>query len=87
MSSPRTAPSWCRMSRTGWTANPIRARAVTSLAFTGAPGRSVELEATLAGCAAILNGEADGWAESSLYMAGDFAEARERESRSKGQGP
>ena len=54
-------------------------------AFTGAPGRSVELEATLAGCAAILNGEADTWAESSLYMVGDFAEARERESKSKGQ--
>lgn len=29
-----------RMSRTGWAANPIRARAVTSLAFTGAPGIS-----------------------------------------------
>jgi F-type H+/Na+-transporting ATPase subunit beta len=53
-------------------------------AFIGAPGRSVELEATLAGCAAILNGEADGWAERSLYMVGDFAEAREREARSKG---
>jgi F-type H+/Na+-transporting ATPase subunit beta len=54
-------------------------------AFTGAPGRSVELDATLAGCAAILNGEADGWAESSLYMVGDFDEARARESKSKGQ--
>jgi F-type H+-transporting ATPase subunit beta len=53
-------------------------------AFTGAPGRSVELEATLAGCAAILNGEADGWAEGSLYMVGDFGEAREREAKSKG---
>ena len=54
-------------------------------AFTGAPGRSVELEPTLAGCAAILNGEADGWAESSLYMVGDFTEGRARESQSKGQ--
>lgn len=53
-------------------------------AFTGAAGRSVELDATLAGCAAILNGEADAWAEGSLYMVGDFAEAREREARSKG---
>ena len=56
-------------------------------AFTGAPGRSVELEATLAGCAAILHGEADGWAESSLYMVGDFAEAREREAKSQGHSP
>jgi F-type H+/Na+-transporting ATPase subunit beta len=53
--------------------------------FTGAPGRSVELEATLAGCAAILNGEADGWAERSLYMVGDFDEARAREAQSKRQ--
>jgi F-type H+/Na+-transporting ATPase subunit beta len=53
-------------------------------AFIGAPGRSVELDATLVGCAAILNGEADGWAERSLYMVGDFGEAREREARSKG---
>ena len=54
-------------------------------AFTGAQGRSVELDATLAGCAAILHGEADDWAESSLYMVGDFGEAREREARSKGR--
>ena len=53
-------------------------------AFTGSAGRSVELDATLAGCSAILNGDADGWAESSLYMVGDFGEARERETRSKG---
>ncbi len=52
-------------------------------AFTGIPGRSVELDATLAGCSAILNGEADGWAESSLYMVGDLAEARERESKGR----
>jgi len=52
-------------------------------AFTGAAGRSVELDATLAGCVAILNGEADGWAESSLYMVGDFSEARERETKSR----
>jgi len=53
-------------------------------AFTGAAGRSVELDATLEGCAAILNGEADGWAESSLYMIGDFSEARAREAKSRG---
>src|SRR5579863_8326552 len=52
-------------------------------AFTGIPGHSVELDATLAGCSAILNGEADGWAESSLYMVGDLAEARERESKGR----
>ena len=34
-------------------------------AFTGAPGRSVSLADTLAGCRAILDGEADDWSESS----------------------
>jgi F-type H+-transporting ATPase subunit beta len=53
-------------------------------AFTGSAGRSVELDATLAGCEAILAGEADGWAESSLYMVGDFTEAREREAKAPG---
>ena len=48
-------------------------------AFTGKAGRSVELEATLAGCRAILEGEADNWAESSLYMVGGLEEARQRE--------
>ena len=52
-------------------------------AFTGKPGRSIELVATLAGCRAILDGEADDWAESSLYMIGDFDEARRLEARSK----
>ena len=51
--------------------------------FTGIAGRSVELDATLAGCAAILDGEADTWAEGSLYMVGDISEARERESKGK----
>ena len=50
-------------------------------AFTGKSGRSVELEETLAGCAAILDGEADSWAESSLYMIGAIDEARAREVR------
>ncbi len=48
-------------------------------AFTGHAGRSVKLEDTLAGCRAILDGEADDWAESSLYMIGDLAEARSHE--------
>jgi F-type H+/Na+-transporting ATPase subunit beta len=52
---------------------------LVTLAFTGKPGRSVPLEATLAGCRAILDGETDNWAESSLYMIGNLDEARRRE--------
>ena len=48
-------------------------------AFTGTAGRSVQLADTLAGCRAILDGEADDWAESSLYMIGELGEARDRE--------
>ena len=51
-------------------------------AFTGKPGRTVTLDDTLAGCRAILNGEADAWAEASLYMVGALAEARAREAQS-----
>jgi F-type H+-transporting ATPase subunit beta len=47
--------------------------------FTGQAGRSVPLAETVAGCRAILAGEADDWAESSLYMVGPFAEARAKE--------
>jgi F-type H+/Na+-transporting ATPase subunit beta len=47
-------------------------------AFTGASGRSVTLAETLAGCKAILDGEADDWPESALYMLGNFDEARQR---------
>jgi F-type H+-transporting ATPase subunit beta len=47
--------------------------------FTGQRGVSVPLEETLSGCRAILDGEADEWAESSLYMVGTLDEARERE--------
>jgi F-type H+-transporting ATPase subunit beta len=57
---------------------------MVTLAFTGKPGRSVELEATIAGCRAILNGEADDWAEASLYMVGDLEEARHRELAAQG---
>ncbi len=60
---------------------------MVTTAFTGKAGRSVELEATLAGCRAILDGEADDWAESSLYMAGDLAEARRREAVAAGSAP
>lgn len=52
---------------------------MVTVAFTGAEGRSVALEDTLAGCRAILDGEADSWAESSLYMVGDLEEARRKE--------
>jgi F-type H+-transporting ATPase subunit beta len=45
-------------------------------AFTGLPGRSVPLADTLAGCRAILEGEADDWPEQALYMIGGIAEAR-----------
>jgi F-type H+-transporting ATPase subunit beta len=52
---------------------------MVTVAFTGKPGRTVELEPTLAGCRAILDGETDDWAESSLYMIGDLEEARRKE--------
>ena len=52
---------------------------VVTEAFTGMPGRSVSRADTLAGCRAILDGEADGWAERSLYMVGTLDEARQKE--------
>jgi len=58
---------------------------MVTVAFTGKPGRAVGLDATLAGCRAILDGEADNWAESSLYMVGDLDEAQERETLAKGE--
>ena len=57
---------------------------MVTVAFTGKPGRTVELDATLAGCKAILEGVADEWAESSLYMVGDLNEARQREATATG---
>jgi F-type H+-transporting ATPase subunit beta len=50
--------------------------------FTGTPGESVRRADTLAGCKAILDGEADDWAESSLYMVGTFEQARAKEAAS-----
>jgi len=50
-------------------------------AFTGTPGTSVPLAHTLSGCRAILNGEADDWSESSLYMVGTFEDARAKEAK------
>ncbi len=48
-------------------------------AFTGVPGRSVATADTVAGCRAILDGDCDGWRESSLYMIGTLDEARAKE--------
>jgi F-type H+-transporting ATPase subunit beta len=56
---------------------------VVTQAFTGTPGRSVSRADTLAGCRAILDGEADDWAEGSLYMVGTFEEARRKEAAAK----
>ena len=47
--------------------------------FTGIEGASVSLEDTVAGCRAILAGEADDWAEESLYMIGSLDDARVKE--------
>ncbi len=58
---------------------------MVTVAFTGKPGRSVELDATITGCRAILDGETDDWGEGSLYMVGDLEEARARESDSRRQ--
>ena len=55
-------------------------------AFTGTPGRSVRRADTLAGCRAILDGEADDWAENSLYMVGTLDEARQKEFAAAGVG-
>jgi len=46
-------------------------------AFTGMQGKSVKLSDTIAGCRAILDGEADDWPESALYMIGAIDEARQ----------
>ena len=59
---------------------------VVTEAFTGTPGRSVRRADTLAGCRAILDGEADDWAESSLYMVGTLDEARQKEADGRQEG-
>jgi len=60
---------------------------VVTEAFTGTPGRSVGRADTLAGCSAILDGETDDWAESSLYLVGDLEEARRKEAAGKAKQP
>ncbi|KIN71918.1 F0F1 ATP synthase subunit beta [Sulfitobacter guttiformis] len=52
-------------------------------AFTGMAGASVPVADTLAGCRAILDGEADDWSESSLYMVGTLEDARKKEAAAK----
>ena len=53
-------------------------------AFTGVTGRSVPLADTIVGCRAILDGEADEWPESALYMIGGLEEARQQRSQHDG---
>jgi F-type H+-transporting ATPase subunit beta len=48
-------------------------------AFTGVPGRSVQVADTIAGCKAIMAGDCDTWQESSLYMIGTLEEGRQKE--------
>jgi len=52
---------------------------VSTEGFSGLQGRSVPVADTIAGCCAILEGECDGWRESSLYMVGTLDEARAKE--------
>jgi len=51
--------------------------------FTGREGVSATLEETLAGCEAILAGEADTWDESALYMIGTLEDARAKQAASE----
>ncbi len=50
-------------------------------AFTGRPGRTVPLAETLKGCRAILDGQCDDLAESSLYMIGTIEDARAKQGK------
>ncbi len=52
-------------------------------AFTGRPGKSVEIADVLHGCRAILDGEGDSWAEASFYMTGTIDDVSAAEARSK----
>jgi F-type H+-transporting ATPase subunit beta len=45
-------------------------------AFTGHPGRTVDIQDTLAGCRAILRGEGDDLPEAAFYMVGTLADAQ-----------
>lgn len=56
-------------------------------AFTGLKGAHVALADTLAGCRGILDGAADDWAESALYMVGTLEEARQKEAATRSAEP
>ena len=56
-------------------------------AFTGLKGAHVALADTLAGCRSILDGAADDWAESALYMVGTLDEARQKEAAARSAEP
>jgi len=53
--------------------------------FTGRKGVSVSLQEAIRGCRAILDGETDNWADSSLYMIGTLDDARAKEKASGGR--
>jgi F-type H+-transporting ATPase subunit beta len=55
--------------------------------FTGQPGVSVPLAETLAGCRAVMDGAADGWPESALYMTGTLDQAQARAEAMKKKAP
>ncbi len=59
---------------------------MVTVPFTGKPGRTVPLEATLAGCTAILEGRTDDWPEDSLYMVGELEEARQKHPQARRSG-
>lgn len=46
--------------------------------FSGKPGKFVELNETISGFQALLNGEGDAFPENSFYMVGDLNEAFEQ---------
>ncbi len=46
--------------------------------FTGVPGTYVDLEDTIAGFKALINGEVDDLPEQAFYMVGDLEEAKEK---------
>jgi len=47
-------------------------------AFTGTPGRSVPLDAAIAGAESILRGECDAWSEDRLFMIGALDDAEQQ---------
>jgi F-type H+-transporting ATPase subunit beta len=54
--------------------------------FTGADGRYVELDKTIAGFKEILDGKVDDLPENAFYMVGDLDEAKEKAERMKKEG-